>query len=815
MSMSNIEHVVVLMLENRSFDSLLGWLYEKDTDPPEVLIPADHGPFRGLKSVDPAQYVNHADNGLSCSPVRGAVGYTVPSADPGEAFKRVNMQYFGTATPAPGAVPTMTGFLQDFVTQLRDQKYSESDIKAFAGSIMQTYTPSQLPVLNQLARHYAVCDDWFASVPSQTNPNRAFLMTGTSHGLVDNGQLETDQRAKDIEAQLGMGIGDDRFPESTIFNALAAANTDWAVFWQTGYLPKKISTLLWYADRLGPLLLLVPALRLPLAALMGVVKKYSDYLTELSSGKLSSNYTRRLFPAIQQIPAADQHFKSRDDFHTLARSGALPAFSYLEPTWTIAQSATDARLKNLVTQMGNDYHPPGNVVVGEAFVRDVYSSLIANTAAWDKTLLIITFDEAVGSFDHVAPPRATPPWKTTPPFTTNGFAFDRFGARVPTILVSPWIHKGTVFSSTTGTPYDHTSVISTVLKWLNHGEKVPSFGERTAAAPTFENVLTLPTARTDAAEVGFLKTSRDIGDPVLFGDSVQLKNEHGVFLTGASRTLTSAALPLTDDLMGFAVDLDLAAWFPTVGNGPQATVAFTTAQPDGGAVKDGSTAFVVTTESDVGAANFLGAWRDGCYYYNNYTFGDYVSNESWIVRQADRHGQPLLYGDAIHLENVHFAGQRLARSGTTQWVTTATPGDRWVVLPTQPGTGPARTQGKVELFADERSIGWLGQDSHNWCVVVASSDAAVQLTSYWEKGVQYYRRPSGTLLWLSVSDPQLASGEHKVGFYDWHDARGWQLSDGGLRSSYTNSGLSYRPNTNKDVCTNASAGYTPLTVVFH
>ena len=121
----------------------------------------------------------------------------------------------------------------------------------------------------------------------------------------------------------------------------------------------------------------------------------------------------------------------------------------------------------------------------------------------------------------------------------------------------------------------------------------------------------------------------------------------------------------------------------------------------------------------------------------------------------------------------------------------------------------------MELFAGGRSIGWLGKDSHNWCVVVASSDAAVQLTSYWDKNVLYYRRAASTLSWLSVSDTQLASGEHKVGFYNWIDARGWQLRDGGLWSSYTNSGLSYRPGINSDICTNASAGYTSLAAVFH
>ena len=178
--------------------------------------------------ADLTKFTNTANNGLSSRPVRGASGFTVPSVDPGEEFDHVNMQFFKTEKPPSDAVATMTGVLQDFVNVMKSQKYSDSDIKAAAKMIMQTYTPGQLPVLNQLARHYAVSDDWFASVPSQTNPNRAFLMTGTSHGLVDNGQLETDPQAKQLEKILGMGIGDDRFPDDTIFNALDAAGTDWS-----------------------------------------------------------------------------------------------------------------------------------------------------------------------------------------------------------------------------------------------------------------------------------------------------------------------------------------------------------------------------------------------------------------------------------------------------------------------------------------------------------------------------------------------------------------------------------------------------------
>lgn len=686
---SNIEHIVVLMLENRSFDSMLGWLYEKNAPslniPPAA--PADH--YRGLNGVNLNNFLNTADYGLSSPPVRGASGFTVPCVAPGEEFEQVNRQFFGTTTPAPGAIATMKGVLQDFVDVLRGLKYSQSDIEANAKMIMQTYTRDQLPVLNQLAQHYAVSDDWFASVPSQTNPNRAFLMTGTSHGLVNNGQLETDPRAKQLEQILGMGIGDDRFPEDTIFNALANTNNDWAVFWQSSYLPQKISRLLNDAPYLAALTtLLSPALSAALMATLAALKPYTSYINEMASGQLSSSYTWRLFPAIQKIANANQHFKPIEQFHTLARTGNLPKFSYLEPSWTIAHTSTDAGLQNLFTQMGNDYHPPGNMIVAENFVKDVYASLISNKAAWDKTLLIITFDEFVGSFDHISPPAAVAPWGKNPPdFPTNGFKFDRYGARVPAIFVSPLIQKGTVIRSTSGTPFDHTSVISTTLKLLGQSSKTASFGERTKNAPTFEQVLTLTTPRTDADKIGFMLTARKMGDAVQYGDPILLKNQRGDYITTFQRSMKAVTSLPSDDLMGFAVDLNLAAFFPTLGEGKKASLTFRTAQADvPQQIPDGANLFIVTLEPGVGSNNFLGAWSDShdCYYYNNYFQGSYAGNETWIVKQVDHHGQGLKYGDKIYLENVHFTGQRLSKDTRPfqgEWITTSSGGDYWIIEP--------------------------------------------------------------------------------------------------------------------------------------
>jgi phospholipase C len=133
-----------------------------------------------------------------------------------------------------------------------------------------------------------------------------------------------------------------------------------------------------------------------------------DYLMGLSSGALESEYTWRLFPKIHEIPGAKERFMRIADFHRLARAGQLPRFSFIEPSWTISKNSVDPSVENLFTQMGTDYHPPGNLIVAERFVKEIYASLIADPAAWNKTLLLITFDEFVGSFDHVAPPPSDP-----------------------------------------------------------------------------------------------------------------------------------------------------------------------------------------------------------------------------------------------------------------------------------------------------------------------------------------------------------------------------------------------------------------------
>lgn len=702
MSLANIDHIVVLMLENRSFDSLLGWLYQNDK--PEAFIPAAPGAtYRGLQAIKPNDFTNTALHGmLNVAPTRGAAGFTVPDRAPGEEFDRVHTQFYGKNT-GPNAPITMKGVLEDYVEVLQGLKVSEPDIRRIAPRIMQSFTPGQAPVLNQLARHYAVSDAWYASVPSQTNPNRSFLMCGTSNGMINNGDLETNPQAKEIEKILGMAIGDDRVDAPTIFNALNTAGVDWRVFFQTSYLPQKISALLQNQAALAALLAIVsPAIGAIVAAVLLALSKYSKYLLELTSGDLGSCYTWRLFPWIQKIPNAGQHFSKLDDFHRRARAGTLPKFSYIEPFWTISHTTVSNPVhQNLFTALGNDYHPPGSILAGDQFVKEVYTSLISNKAAWNRTLLLITFDEFVGSFDHQTDDLKSgvvqPPWGPNgkPPYQNKaGFKFDRLGARVPTIVVSPYVKKGTVFRSTTATPFDHASLIATTLKGLGRPDLVPQFGERAKNAPSFDNVLTLGQPRTDEKALPFLDAARKTGDLVHYGDTFIMKNQKNHHVSPAYPTVKVAGggSLLTSALVGICVDLGVAAWFPRVGQAGQAPLAFVTPVADPKPqIDDQSLVFIASRESGPGARNLLGAWADShdCYYYDEFLDGEDRNKQTWRIVKVANQGQPLRYGDKIRLVNLHYGDkgglEQDTRWGQSEWLTTGKGGDTWTILP-----GPAQ-----------------------------------------------------------------------------------------------------------------------------
>ncbi len=179
------------------------------------------------------------------------------------------------------------------------------------------------------------------------------------------------------------------------------------------------------------------------------------------------------------------NFHTIGDFETACAKSQLPTYSFLEPNFGVFSHSSE-----------NDYHPPSNVTPGEQFLYRIWKA-ISTSPAFDRTLLVITFDEHGGTYDHVLPPTgaATPDSVSNP--GDEGFPFNRFGVRVPTIVVSPYVEQGTVFRSNAATPYDHTAILATLRDALDipASNMLPS--KRIIAAPNLLQVLSRETPRSD------------------------------------------------------------------------------------------------------------------------------------------------------------------------------------------------------------------------------------------------------------------------------------------------------------------------------
>ena len=180
----SINHIVVLMLENRSFDHMLGFLYQ---DRHNVSVAGQ--PFEGLAGTES----NLDSNGKAVTvfAIEPATpnAYFMPGADPGEGYVATNAQLFGSQSAPTPAIATNTGFVTNYASTLawesKDPSWSVLP-GTVPSQVMGMYTRATLPVLSSLARGYAVCDHWFSSAPTETMPNRAFVNTGTSQGHMDD-----------------------------------------------------------------------------------------------------------------------------------------------------------------------------------------------------------------------------------------------------------------------------------------------------------------------------------------------------------------------------------------------------------------------------------------------------------------------------------------------------------------------------------------------------------------------------------------------------------------------------------------------------
>ncbi|HVH77450.1 MAG TPA: alkaline phosphatase family protein [Stellaceae bacterium] len=403
-----ITNVFVLMLENRSFDHLLGFSGITGTD----AATGQPTTVNGLQGTEANLYQGHsyavAQPALDTMPV-----------DPGHEFPDVLTQLCGpgAAYPSGGAYPAIdnSGFVADYAASPSPH---EGNAPGNFGDIMKCCSPAQLPVLNALARAFAVCDNWFAAIPGPTWPNRFFAHAASSGGL------DHSPTPIEIAEWDAVGFG---FPNGTIFAALETkfAGNAWRIFAGDAF------------PNVG--------------ALRGI-----------SLGAISS---------FDHFPAA------------VADPNYPWAYTWIEPNY--------GNVANDTFEGGNSQHPLDGLAQGEALIKKTYEA-IRNSPHWATSLLVVTWDEHGGFYDHVAPPGATPPGDTQPGSKHNqyGFTFGQYGVRVPAIVASPLIPPNLIDHRI----YDHSSIPKTIETIFG----LPALTARDAAANDVTPLLSLATARGDA-----------------------------------------------------------------------------------------------------------------------------------------------------------------------------------------------------------------------------------------------------------------------------------------------------------------------------
>lgn len=390
-STSPIKYIIVVMMENRSFDHMLGHLGLTDSRVDGL---------QGNYSI-PVNSTNPSSPLVSPSIFDAVDGGPV---DPKHDFDSITWQVFGYPKPMNETAPVR---MDGFATVATDGQFQ---------FVMSAFNSSNLPVLSTLATEFAVFDHWHCSCPCPTNPNREFLMSGTSHGMTDN------------------SFPDEGFPQQTHFAFLEQANIDWKIYYNDDP---------WMA----------PA--------------FADLRT----------------------PARLQRVVEMPSFYSDIKEGTLPRYSLIQP-----------RMASSSTGPSNWQHPDNSIEAGETFYSDIYEA-VRNSPYWSETLIIITYDEHGGFYDHQATPTEGVPQPDNVT-AANGFTFDRLGVRIPTVMISPWIAKGTVVNapSPAQSPFptsqwDATSIIATTNKIFGIGQNMTA---RDTWSARFDDIVSGATPmRTD------------------------------------------------------------------------------------------------------------------------------------------------------------------------------------------------------------------------------------------------------------------------------------------------------------------------------
>ncbi len=350
-----IEHIVVVMMENHSFDNILGLIGRGDG----FTIGPDGRPI--AKNPDGHGDLVHAFHMPTECQTNGV----------GNDWKVTHEAYD-------------RGTCEGFVTSTTPQA-------------MGYFTKQDLPFTCGMAATFPIADRYFCSVMAQTDPNRRYLISGTSLGLIDD----------TFPAELP--------PNGVVYEQFEKYGISWRDYYSN-------------------------------APTLGVYLPYLEETNPLSKGVVGI-----------------------DQFYADAAAGSLPSYCLVEPDY-----------KN------SSEENPQDIQFGDQFMGKVVNAVMSSPN-WPKTMLIWTYDEHGGYYDHVPPPAAEPP-DDIPPNLKPGDppgGFDRYGFRVPSGVVSPYARRDFV----SHTVYDHTSILKTIEEKWN----LPALTRRDANANSLFDMLDLKT----------------------------------------------------------------------------------------------------------------------------------------------------------------------------------------------------------------------------------------------------------------------------------------------------------------------------------
>jgi phospholipase C len=441
-----LKHIVVVMMENRSFDHMLGYL--------------------GLEGMTDVDGLTGDEFNLDADGKRVPVHAFDADAHevqrPGEALqKRLDPDHSPRGVRVqlgPGYTkdgPLNGGFVRSYI---ESRKPADNVGKDLWPVPMGYYTSKDVPVYDHLARQYCVCDRWYSSIPGDTWPNRLYATAG-----IDGDRIAPSDLWKQLTGLPPLR----RLRSMPLFDVPAftrhLADRQWR----------------WYAH--DP------------ATLRLVDSRYRNLKRPMREN--FAFFDRRKVDWLTE--ALERPIVGGGSFLDDAARGALPQVSWIDPNFVDL---------SVLETSSNDDHPPSDIRAGQAFVFDVYNAL-RHSPGWRDTMLVITYDEHGGFYDHVTPPELPTADEARPRFMT-------YGVRVPALIAGPRVSRAVLHAppetEADAAQFDHTTLLKTILLAFAKSpdavlKKMPG---RVQRAPHLGSVL-LDQPRTDVDDA---RNARDLID---------------------------------------------------------------------------------------------------------------------------------------------------------------------------------------------------------------------------------------------------------------------------------------------------------------